>query len=94
MSRYFTFATKEVATKSSLRLFGSGGGRVLGFGFGRGRFSRRLSSGLSLRRCPQGLDMISFYFFVNDDSTYQVVPQELHDEGGVLVALLAQSIQF
>ena len=27
-------------------------------------------------------------------ATYQVVSEELHDESGVLVALLAQSVEF
>ena len=53
------------------------------------------SSGLGLGWSPKGLaiglaDIQKWNSFV----TYQVVSQELHDESRVLVALLAQSIEF
>lgn len=56
-----------------------------------------LGGGLGLRRGPEGLEIeqsetILMRFTVSW-VTYQVVPEELHDQGRVLVALLAQGVE-
>ena len=54
-----------------------------------------LSSGLGLRRGPESLLGVSKGWRNRGVciSSYQVVSEKLHDQGGVLVALLAQGIK-
>lgn len=75
------------------------GGRLSGLSLGR--IGCGLSSGggclsrwLGLGRCPESLKARSAK--VQNEkriSAYQVVPEELHDEGGVFVALLGQGVK-
>ena len=62
-----------------------------------GSWSRLGGSGFSLRGSPESLDdrcVSGVKQDENQECAYQVVSQELHDEGGVLVALLAEGIEF
>lgn len=54
-----------------------------------------LRGSFSLGRGPQGLQSISVMTDTSrgEMTAYQVVSEELHDQGGVLVALLAQGVE-
>ena len=67
-----------------LRLGGSGGG-ICG---------SRLCGRLGLGGGPESLQCVSFYrAFLSSQSTHQVITEELHNEGRVLVALLGEGVE-
>ena len=71
-------------------------GGVLGLRLSLGRCSGRLTRRLGLGGGPESLAMESVrrsYIFESANSAYQVVAEELHDESGVLVALLGEGVE-
>lgn len=69
--------------------------RCLGGGLCSGSGLLLLCGGGLLRRCPEGLNIVRTYASWKISMvTYQVVTEKLHDEGGVLVALLREGVQF
>ena len=71
-------------------------GGVLGLGLALGRCSGSLTRRLGLGGGPESLAMESVrrsYIFESANSAYQVVAEQLHDESGVLVALLGECVE-
>lgn len=96
---YPVFLRSRTKSLASQRLLGSRLGGLLGGGLllllgGGGGGSRLLSSGLGLGRSPESLREVSSGQKEIKDQSYQVISKELHNEGRVLVALLAEGIKF
>lgn len=55
-----------------------------------------VTRGLGFGRCPEGLGGISVtkLGMKGIARTYEIVPEKLHDESGVLVALLGEGVEF
>ena len=71
-------------------------GGVLGLGLALGRCSGRLTRRLGLGGGPEGLIkwlVRGPYSLQSAKSAYQVFTEQLHDESGVLVALLGEGVE-